>query len=216
MRRGVSSLSVRCFGVFAMDDERPVTSKVIAAFARHPTAATYVASMLAGYGELEYFWSQCLGAVLRDDNAALHMLFRVRGEKARLDIADAILAPRFGAVGLAGEYANALGAMHWCRRVRNQYAHSHWTREGGDLCIFSMEDAAKRTDDGSDPPISVRPLKLSLLSDQERYFLYTLRALKHLRAAYLLTTGQETGQSTSPPSAPPKAMPQPKMHSLEG
>ena len=142
-------------------DEPPVTSKVIAAFARHPTAATYVASMLAGYGELEYFWSQCLGAVLRDDNAALHMLFRVRSEAARLDIADAVLAPRFAAVDLADEYANAIAAMRWCRRVRNQYAHSHWTQERGNLCIFSMEDAAKKGDDGRDPPIEIRPLKLS-------------------------------------------------------
>jgi hypothetical protein len=92
-----------------------------------PDEQEAIGKMLIAYGELEFAILGCIGAVLNSDMAqALRILFRVRGEGARIEVADAILRPAFAKVGLGGKWGNALGAARACKNIRNQYAHCHW------------------------------------------------------------------------------------------
>ena len=92
------------------------------AFIRFPQEAAIIGRLLAGYGELEFELSRCLGAALGDDNTAARALFRVRGEKQRILTADALMRHKYHAADLETRYSETIACMHWCRTARNQYA----------------------------------------------------------------------------------------------
>jgi len=61
------------------------------AFSIRPKEAEIIGRLLAGYGELEFIVYECVKVALGRSTIAARLLFRVRSEKTRLDIADAIL-----------------------------------------------------------------------------------------------------------------------------
>jgi SAM domain (Sterile alpha motif) len=61
-------------------------------------------------------------------NDALRILFRVRGEGPRIEVADAVARPAYTQIGLGGAWGNGIGAARVCKNIRNQYAHCHWRR----------------------------------------------------------------------------------------
>ncbi len=140
---------------------------ILDAFQRHPAEAAIIGRMLAGYGELEFELHSCLGAALDCDEEAMRAMFRVRGEKQRIEIADALMRKRYHAIGLGEQYCEAIGAMHWCRTCRNRYAHCHWWSDTNGLFFLSLETAARRNSD----PIRIRflPIDMPLLQEQEAF-----------------------------------------------
>ena len=67
-----------------------------------------------------------LAAELVGRDVALKVLFRGRGEKQRIDIADAIIRAVMKGTALETHYCETIGGMNHCRKIRNQYAHCHW------------------------------------------------------------------------------------------
>jgi hypothetical protein len=69
-------------------------------FLRKQTAHI-VGRLLIAYGEIEYDLARCLTAVFNDDHTrALRVMFRTRGESARIHIADAIMQPHYEELGI--------------------------------------------------------------------------------------------------------------------
>ncbi len=63
-------------------------------FDSFPEEKAIVGEMLMAYGEIEFALVRLIGTFFQEDNdTAARILFRVKGEGPRLDVADAILRP---------------------------------------------------------------------------------------------------------------------------
>ena len=93
------------------------------AFAKFHDEAAIIGRLLAGYADLEIDLMHCAQVVRDDLDTVLKSMFRARGETVRIDIADAFGRQHYGALGLASEFAMAIGAVRHCLKIRNQYAH---------------------------------------------------------------------------------------------
>ncbi len=80
---------------------------IMPAFDRYPKEAKLIGRILAGYGELEFGLCHCVGQARNDLDMVLKVMFRARGEKQRIETADAIGRSQFYILKLAAE---ALGA----------------------------------------------------------------------------------------------------------
>lgn len=181
---------------------------IMPSFSRYPEEARLVGNILAGYGEIEYELYTCVSAVLGDDSAAFRTLFRLRQEGARLDVADALVSEPLSSIGLGAQYGQSLGAVRWCRKARNQYAHSHWIdRPSEGLALISLQDAAW----GSAEPImlSLSFVSLDLLREHEAYFCYARDGLRYLASEFRLRSGAIHEHPWSmPPQRPQPLLPQ--------
>lgn len=66
-------------------------------FDDYPHEREIIGQMLIAYGEIEFALLRCLCAFLDDDaHTSARIIFRVRGEGARIDVCDAILRPACG------------------------------------------------------------------------------------------------------------------------
>jgi hypothetical protein len=68
-------------------------------FGQFQQEAAVVGRLLAGYGELEFELKSSLRFVIGDMDTATRVVFRTRGEEQRIITADAIMRPRYDAVG---------------------------------------------------------------------------------------------------------------------
>lgn len=206
-RRSISCFesSGRCFGVRVMG--------FLPAFDTFPREGGHIGRMLAGYGELEFDLCTCLGVALGDHNAALRAMFRPRGEESRILIADALMRKKYADVGLKDNYDTMLGALRYCKTVRNRYAHCHWYDYDAarGLCFMSLEDAA----DSSAlemPMVTLHHVDEPLLESQVKYFHYTSGILQFLWRDYEKRTGKQGSHifempkvlDRPPPHSPPK------------
>jgi hypothetical protein len=184
---------------------------IMPAFHSYPNEAAVIGRMLAGYGELEVDLCQCVGAVLGDLNTAIRILYRIRSEDSRLKIGDAVLRPAFASRDLADGYNEMLGAMRWCKRARNQYAHCQWLGEEEGLFFTTLDKTAKT----STAPMRVRfyHIDLPLLKEQEHYFRYTQRWAWYLTAEYQRDPERPI---SSQPFPIPRIIPQPNLCSPPG
>lgn len=176
-------------------------------FENHPKEREIISTLLIGYGELEFGLMGCLGAALNNDmDTSTRILFRVRGESPRIEVADAIIRPIFTKVGLGGKWGNAVGAARVCKNVRNQYAHCHWLLTDGILRFVNLDAEAG----AADGPLNVEaiPLKIDLLGWQLDYFKYALDWLYYLHAEYNL----RVGKLSSHEQVEPTSIPAPPLH----
>lgn len=75
---------------------------------------------MVGYGELEFELLCCIAYVLGNDvSQAAKVLFRTRGEEARIRVADAFIRKHAKKHGLAEKYSETIGDVSFCRRTRN-------------------------------------------------------------------------------------------------
>lgn len=168
-----------------------------------------VGRMLMAYAEFEFEVTRLMGYALPGDTAA-RIIYRVKGEAARLDVADAVLRPFFEKLKIGGKWANTLGALRYCKNVRNQYAHCDWhiREDTNELCFINLD----RDADSSDGVLNVQlyPTDLSLLQKQHQYFEYTADWLWHLTGTCRRAEGKDT-----PAAQAPKSIPQPPLHNLK-
>ena len=176
---------------------------IMPAFGQFQQEAAVVGRLLAGYGELEFELKSSLRFVIGDMDTATRVVFRTRGEEQRIITADAIMRPRYDAVGLINPYSEAIADMGWCRQVRNQYAHCHWIPISGGLGFFDLEDAAKSN---TRIRLKRRDLDLSLLQEQESYFCYVAECFWHLYHEYQRLSGQLKSHSFPLPSKAPRPL----------
>jgi hypothetical protein len=184
-------------------------ANVLYEFNDFPRERELVGKLLIAYGELEFAIMGCLRAVLDDDaDTATRILFRVRGEDARIRVADAIVRPAYQKLGLGPKWACAYGAARTCKNIRNQYAHCHW-QVWEDTLYFMNLDAEAQAAEG---PLRVTmiPLSLHLLEDQVKYFEYALDWFYYLSSEYQKRAGRISIHN----ELEPKSIPAPPLHSL--
>jgi len=177
------------------------------AFDRHPIEGVSIGRMLLNYGEIELMIAMLLGNALGSQDTALRTMFRVVGESSRIATAGALMRDVFKEAGLGSEYADMYGAVRWCIRVRNQYAHCHWGDHEQSPGIFFTElsEPAKA---GGGFEYWWRHLDMQLLDDQLAYFEYAGDCLHHLTFEFLGRTGKIEGHNAP---MPPKRQ-QPKLN----
>jgi hypothetical protein len=147
-----------------------------------------VGRLLVGYGELEFDLMNCLSAAAGDRMTAVRLIYRVRSEGARLDIADSLLRPYFDKLKLSKVYEEGYNSLFHCKSIRNKYAHSHWTSTQSGLFYTDFEKPAQTT--VGDGMVTVHHVDLALLKQQEKYFEYCQKILLHLYDQTLLQSGK--------------------------
>lgn len=156
-------------------------AKLLTEFEHYPEEGRIIGRLLAAYGELEFALMSCVSVVMgRDTNTACRILFRVKGESARIEVSDAILRPAFSQLKLEGQWGAAIGALHHCRRIRNQFAHCHWWADENGLFFMNFDDDVKSTSSTLQTELS--NIDTCLLQRQEAYFEYTLNWMFYLTA----------------------------------
>jgi hypothetical protein len=96
-----------------------LVESIVSAFRHYPAEAWLIGDMLAGYADLELRLLGCVRYALGDDiDIAARILYRTRGEEARISIADGIIRTRFETAGLGTTTCEAIADMSWCRRIR--------------------------------------------------------------------------------------------------
>jgi len=186
------------------------------AFDAFPKEGAHIGRMVAGYGELEFDLCTCLGVAIGDHNAALRALFRPRGEEARILIADALMRKTYAVAGLGDNYDAMLGAIRYCKSVRNRYAHCHWFYDDdAGLFFMSLEDAADSSA-LTTPMINLRHVDEPLLARQAKFFWYTSGILQFLWSQLEKRTGKQhshTFEMPKPLEQPPPHNP-PELHPI--
>ena len=183
-------------------------ANILIEFADFPQEREILGALLISYGEIEWALSACLQQVLGlTPSDSTRILFRVKGESARIDVADAIVRPAFTKMDLGGEWGCAVGAVRHCRKIRNQYAHCHWRKFEDGVLRFLNLDAEASAVEG---PLIVKaiPLRLELLQRQRSYFIYALDWLYYLEEEYK----KRVGPSSSHDQVEPKSIVQPPLY----
>jgi len=172
-----------------------VMANILIEFADYPVEREIIGRLLIAYGELEWALAECLRVSMNSKmNEAIRILFRVRGEGPRIEVADAIARPAYIKIGLEGQWGNAIGAARVCKNIRNQYAHCHWRVLDDGLLRFINLDVEAETAAGAPLMADAIPLKLPLLQRQEDYFKYALDWLYYLGEEYKFREGKLSSQ----------------------
>ena len=141
-----------------------------------PEEANIIGRLITGYGELEFDLAMCLSRFTHDRESAFRAMFRVRSEGGRLHIAESLLFGPLTSLGLRNEYTDVKGAMRYCLRIRNQYAHCHWGEYNNRKPYFiNMEEEVKK--DIPKDHYDYMGVSLKILKDQELYYAYTQNCL---------------------------------------
>jgi hypothetical protein len=109
--------------------------------------------------------------------------------------------------GLLNLYYEAMADIGWCKQIRNQYAHSHYDSYDGALNFADLEDTAKQR--STTTHVKRRPLKLSLLQEQEAYFGYVQWCWFFLGKEYQ----KKAGTISIHDATLPKKVPRPPLNS---
>jgi hypothetical protein len=148
-------------------------------FQDFPKEREIIGRLLIAYGEIEFALMDYLAATLGSDgHMVTRVLFRVKGESARIEVADALIRPAFAKIGLDGKWGNAIGAIRLCKNIRNQYAHCHWQVLNGVLRFMDLDTMAEST--AGPVTLDLIRLELSLLDQESSYFEYALARLIQL------------------------------------
>jgi hypothetical protein len=191
---------------------KPPVKTIMSPFIAAPKEAAIIGRLLAGYGEIEFFILQILEKVLNHPSIAARLLFRLRSETNRLDIADAALCEVCYSWDLKDAYDNAMATVRYCLKIRNQYAHCHWLPETENGLFFCNLETPSKEKHGE---IILEFLNVdeSLLEWQETYFAFCQETLLWLRfeLQHKLDPAEALKRSI-PRFARPKGISQPPLH----
>jgi hypothetical protein len=178
-------------GWLAAESRPAVTDTVMPSFDSAKREGSLIGRLLAGYGELELEMAACAMAANDEDvDMVIKKLFLTRGEYNRIVAGDKLMKPQFEAAQLGKIYARTIKNMHFCRDLRNQYAHCNWhytATEG--LSFVDLERVAKWPRRIKQITRYRRPLSVELLERQEAYFRYVQKCFWYLAEAYKIKTG---------------------------
>ena len=177
-------------------------SALLSEFKNYPQERALIGDMLLTYGEIEFAIMACMAETMgNDSNTSARILFRVRGESPRLEVADAIIRPAFKKVGLEGKWSNAIGAARLCKNIGNQYAHCHWQIYENQLCFMNVDTMAQSSVE--EMPVTLIPVVLDLVQYQHAYFEYALDWLYHLQDTYPKKVGRKPDHDFPEPKSVP-------------
>jgi hypothetical protein len=147
---------------------------ILPPFDTFTTEAAIIGKLSAGYTTLEVGLMHCVQVVRDDFDAVLKSMFRTRGETQRIDVADALGRHFYGKRGIGTEFEMAIGAVRYCLKIRNQYAHCVWYDDkSGKLAFVNLEEIAKSNKRLADlSSLTTLHVDETLLKSQEAYFVY--------------------------------------------
>jgi|ERR1700730_9687188 hypothetical protein len=158
---------------------------IIPSFIDFPVEGAIVGRILAGYGELELELCQCVAAVTRNIDDVIRKLFNLRGEKRRVDCADNLARAPYMKAGLGSDYKTVINDMHYCRELRNQYAHCQWYGTSQDGFAFvNLEEVSKLNTPVLPLESHRRLVDAALLQQQETFFKYVQKYFWHITGEY--------------------------------
>lgn len=181
---------------------------ILDVFDRFPKQASAIGRLVVGYGELEAGMVFCVSDVLGDSDQAVRIMFRANGENTRIELCDAIVRPTYQSLGIIDVWGETQGALRHCKKIRNQYAHSHWLEIEGDLKFGDFERAVETRAGAVSTKFS--PIDMDVLTMQLDFFTYTdylLMYLPELRK-------WKAGESSNPEPEAPKRAPRPPLSNL--
>jgi hypothetical protein len=145
------------------------------AFLKFVDEAAIIGRLLAGYSDLELALAHCAQTVRNDFDTVLKTMFRTRGESQRIEVADAFGRQYYHALKLGTQFEMGIGAIKYCLKIRNQYAHCVWWDDySGQLTFANLEEVAKSNALLKDfQSLTSFHVEVPLLQAQEAYFDYT-------------------------------------------
>jgi hypothetical protein len=180
---------------------------VIPAFHRWPNEASVLGKLLVAFGELEYMTCKIAGTANGNLDPVLKALYRLRSVSSRIEAADAFMRPVFATAGFEGDYGQMLGALKYCLRIRNQFAHCHWgDHEWSGLFFVDLEESAEKSSAGWDH--DWLHVDYDLLNLHYAFFYYA----KSWLFFFEYQIAQIRGTLTSPLFPKPKALERPPLH----
>jgi hypothetical protein len=141
-----------------------------------PQEASLIGLLVIGYSELDITLCHVGGLALGEKWAVLDALHKIQNEGTRLDVVNRLVRHVFKAKGYEAKFGEAIGAISFCKTIRNQYAHAQWKTGNGQLW-FTNPRRIKWVANG---PIEWKPTSLPVLEAQEAYFEYTRKCLMWL------------------------------------
>lgn len=151
-----------------------------------------IGRLLTDYNNLEISLLHCVQKGIGDFDCAFKKMFGERGETNRMNSAERLALGAYRALGLDGDFALAIDAIRHALKIRNQYVHwTWWDDNSGYLAIANLEGLAKdpKPVAGLDE-LSVYHIDLSLIEQQQRFFLYVDRCLLWVNFQGRLLTGE--------------------------
>jgi hypothetical protein len=149
---------------------------------KSPQHARIIGRLVIGYNELEMTFAHCAALAIGLQYEVLNAIHQVRSESARINIADALSGNAFVKIGFGDEYAQTLGGMRHCLKIRNQYAHGQYQKIKGRL-RFTTNDEETFSNDAK--PFKWKTTNLPLLREQAELFEWTRRMLIWLELTLL-------------------------------
>jgi hypothetical protein len=144
---------------------------ILPPFEAYPEEGAIIGRLVTGYGELEYELAMCVGWIAQDQDLALKLMYRLRGENRT--IAADLLGRRMVPTGvLRTVFEQGVGALNECRKIRNQYAHANWGSDQNGLWFVDLEEAADESASFLTIDHQSHRITLPLLQVQEDYFCY--------------------------------------------
>jgi len=180
---------------------------------KHPEERDLIGRIILGYGVLEVSLLHCVKAALNSDMyTANRVLYRLKSESNRLEVADALVRHKMAAHKLESAWSDAYGAYKLCKNIRNTYAHSTWmSAPDGTLRFGDMEKAAKTPSGKSE--IQFRPLTKRLLEKQFAYFSHSNHLILWAVDQYQKAAGLPRRLPDGQYVIKPKRTPPPKLDS---
>lgn len=163
--------------------------------------AALIGLLVLGYSELDIMFCHVGGLALGNKSVVMDALHKIQNEGTRIDVVSRLVRHVFSTPEKSAQFGETLGAIKFCKTVRNQYAHAKWGDDGNGLIFFNAHDANWLNAD----PFAWKATNLALLKEQEAYFEYTRKCL--------LALEWELSYPNDSRTFPPH-MQQPKKHNL--
>lgn len=107
-------------------------------------------------------------------------LHSIENEGTRLDVVNRLVRHVMVEKGCEAKFGEAIGAMKWCKGIRNQYAHAQWVKKDGQMMFGKATDMTWQPD----ASYTWKVINLPLLKLQESYFEYTRKCLMWFELAF--------------------------------
>jgi hypothetical protein len=180
---------------------------------KHPDERDLIGKIILAYGVLEVSLLESVRAALDDDvYTATRVLYRLKSESNRLEVADALVRYKMASKKLGPAWEDAYGAYKFCKNIRNAYAHSTWISDpDGTLRFGDLEKAAKTS--GGKSQVQFKPLNKTVLKTQYAYFTHANHLILWALDQYQKAAGLPRKLPDHQYVTKPKRIPQPKLDS---
>jgi hypothetical protein len=151
------------------------------AFHRFQKEGALVGRLLAAFGELEISVCDLAKKAVNIGDSVMAALYCIRSTRSRLAAADALMRPIFVSNNLEAAYTEAIGAVFYCLKIRNQFAHCNWADDAskfpqpGEGLFFADLAVSAETPDFE---IFWKHVDVPLFESHEAYFEYALEAVR--------------------------------------